>query len=100
MLERPREARTRQFLARVIDAETGLLAGDWCPLTQREWFKPSDAPNQPCQEHFAPMDETIWADLEWEDDGQGGRASGRRNEPWTEDVRREVGRALRRIIRF
>jgi len=40
------------MVARIIDAETGLLAGDWCPFTQREWFKPGSEPTQVCDEHF------------------------------------------------
>src|SRR5688572_18009498 len=39
------------MVARLIDAETGLLAGDWCPFTQREWFKPGTEPAQLCDEH-------------------------------------------------
>ena len=31
---------------RVIDAETGELAGEWCPVTQREWFKPGTEPTE------------------------------------------------------
>lgn len=87
------------MIMKVIDPTTGLLATEWCPAHLREWFKPGDAPAQPCQEHFAPMDETIWADMDVEGEPER-RGNGRRNDPWTDDVRREVGRALRRIIRF
>ena len=40
------------MVARIIDAETGLLAGDWCPFTQREWFKPGSEPTEVCDEHY------------------------------------------------
>jgi 1A family penicillin-binding protein len=40
------------MVPRMIDAETGMLAGDWCPLTQREWFKPGTEPTQICDEHY------------------------------------------------
>ena len=40
------------MVARLIDAETGLLAGDWCPYTQREWFKPGSEPTEICDEHY------------------------------------------------
>ena len=81
------------MIMRVIDPSTGLLATEWCPARARDWYKPTDAPNEVCQEHFAPVyDEPVWsADGDYED---------RRDQPWTEDVRREVGRALRRILRF
>ena len=81
------------MIMRVIDPSTGLLATEWCPARARDWYKPTDAPNEVCQEHFAPVyDEPVWsADGDYEN---------RRDQPWTEDVRREVGRALRRILRF
>ena len=40
------------MVPRLIDAETGMLAGDWCPLTQREWFKPGTEPTEICDEHY------------------------------------------------
>ncbi|MFN2397309.1 MAG: hypothetical protein ABR543_01500, partial [Gemmatimonadaceae bacterium] len=40
---------------RVIDAYTGQLAGEWCPLTQREWFKAGTEPTRYCEEHLEPM---------------------------------------------
>jgi penicillin-binding protein 1A len=82
------------MIMRVIDPTTGLVATEWCPAQEREWFKPSDAPNEVCQEHFSPYyDDPIWQ-------ADGDLDPGRRDEPWTTDIRREVGRALRRILRF
>jgi penicillin-binding protein 1A len=45
------------MVMRVIDAETGELAGEWCPITQREWFKPGTEPTVPCAEHGPPEPE-------------------------------------------
>ena len=82
------------MIMRVIDPTTGLVATEWCPAQEREWFKPTDAPNEVCQEHFAPYyDDSIWQ-------ADGDLDPGRRDEPWTTDIRKEVGRALRRILRF
>lgn len=38
----------------VIDARTGYLATEWCPITQRDYFKPGTAPTRPCPVHSAP----------------------------------------------
>ena len=67
------------MVARVIDAETGLLAGDWCPLTQREWFKPGSEPTEVCTEHFELPEA----------------------EPFIiEGLGNRIGRALKKIFRF
>ena len=29
-----------------------MLAGEWCPITQREWFKPGTEPTEVCDQHF------------------------------------------------
>jgi penicillin-binding protein 1A len=38
-----------------IDAFNGELANEWCPVTQREWFKPGTEPTGICREHEAPL---------------------------------------------
>ena len=35
-----------------IDPETGALAGDYCPLATREWFRVGTAPQHRCEEHY------------------------------------------------
>jgi penicillin-binding protein 1A len=42
------------MVSRVIDATTGELASEWCPVTQEEWFKPGTEPTQFCREHTPP----------------------------------------------
>ncbi|HEU4643287.1 MAG TPA: PBP1A family penicillin-binding protein [Gemmatimonadaceae bacterium] len=44
------------LVSRVIDAETGELAGQWCPTTRREWFKQGTEPTQYCRTHLEPPD--------------------------------------------
>lgn len=63
----------------VVDTETGLLAGEWCESTRREWFKPGTEPTQ-------------YADCEprYYEDG----------DEWLWDVRQRIARTLRGIIRF
>ena len=37
---------------RVIDPTTGLLAGEYCPVRQRQWFKPGTEPTEVCNGHY------------------------------------------------
>ena len=38
-----------------IDASNGELANEWCPQTQREWFKAGTEPTSICRIHHAPL---------------------------------------------
>jgi 1A family penicillin-binding protein len=67
------------MVSRVIDANTGELAGTWCPVTQEEWFKPGTEPTELCREH-APMDEPIAAEVA--------------------TVGQKIGKALKKIFSF
>jgi len=66
------------MVVRVIDAETGMLAGDWCPLTQREWFKPGTEPTEVCTEHYELPEA----------------------EPFINSVGEKLGKALKKIFKF
>ncbi|HUR94778.1 MAG TPA: PBP1A family penicillin-binding protein [Gemmatimonadales bacterium] len=43
------------LVSRKIDAFNGDLANEWCPVTQREWFRPGTEPTRLCREHEAPF---------------------------------------------
>ncbi|HWB43313.1 MAG TPA: PBP1A family penicillin-binding protein [Gemmatimonadales bacterium] len=43
------------LVSRTIDAYTGDIANEWCPTTQREWFKPGTEPVRICLTHDAPL---------------------------------------------
>ena len=43
------------LVSRTIDAYTGDIANEWCPTTQREWFKPGTEPVRLCTRHEAPL---------------------------------------------
>ena len=43
------------MVRREIDGFNGDLANEWCPLTQREWFRPGTEPTRLCREHSAPF---------------------------------------------
>jgi 1A family penicillin-binding protein len=44
-----------ELIERRIDAFNGDLANEWCPVTQREWFKRGTVPTKVCREHEAPL---------------------------------------------
>jgi 1A family penicillin-binding protein len=43
------------LVSRTVDAHTGDIANEWCPITQREWFKPGTEPVRICTTHDAPL---------------------------------------------
>ena len=43
------------MVMRVIDPESGMLATEFCPRRQREWFKPGFEPQLPCNLHEEPF---------------------------------------------
>ena len=47
------------LVSRTIDAYTGDIASEWCPTTQREWFKPGTEPVRLCTRHEAPLIERL-----------------------------------------
>ena len=64
------------MVSRTIDAFNGDLANEWCPVTQREWFKVGTEPTRICQEHHAPLIDQI------------------------EALGRKLGQALRKLLKF
>jgi 1A family penicillin-binding protein len=47
------------MVSRTIDAFNGDLANQWCPVTQREWFRIGTEPTHTCTEHRAPLVERL-----------------------------------------
>lgn len=64
-----------------IDAETGELAGEWCPIRQREWFKRGTEPTEPCREHAESWSDRWRMDL-------------------PDDLDRRVRQLLRKILKL
>lgn len=50
------------MVMRVVDSYTGELAGEWCEVTQAEWFKPGTEPRTPCRRHREPELDDSFAD--------------------------------------
>jgi hypothetical protein len=64
------------MVSRTIDAFNGDLANEWCPVTQREWFKLGTEPTRICHEHHAPLIDEL------------------------EQLGRKLGNALRKLLKF
>ncbi|HUF34478.1 MAG TPA: penicillin-binding transpeptidase domain-containing protein, partial [Gemmatimonadales bacterium] len=47
------------LVGRSIDAFNGDLANEWCPTTQREWFRSGTEPTSYCRAHHAPLEQQI-----------------------------------------
>jgi len=47
------------MVSRVVDQENGFLANEWCPVTQREWFRVGTEPTHTCTAHQAPLVERL-----------------------------------------
>ncbi len=73
---------------RTIDAQTGYLATEWCPVRQVEYFKPGTEPSMPCPNHGPGYMEDgppqTWAD----------------QTTWADELGKKVGKALGKIFRF
>ena len=74
----------------VIDPATGMLAGEWCPIKKREFFKPGTEPRELCNVHTEPQSEEPVFDEP-------------NSIPVPEPIRRGadgIGKILRKIFRF
>jgi membrane carboxypeptidase/penicillin-binding protein len=75
---------------RVIDPTTGLLAGEFCPVRQRQWFKPGTEPTEVCNAHYEePSQDYPFPDT----------LDPRIPEPVQKGVE-GIGKVLRKIFRF
>jgi 1A family penicillin-binding protein len=73
---------------RVIDAQTGFLANEWCPIRMQEYFKPGTEPTNPCPYHGP--------DAESQDSQPGSPNQG----DWTKDIGKKLGKVLGKIFKF
>ena len=77
---------------RVIDAQTGFLANEYCPVRQQEYFKPGTEPSTPCPVHGPDYQ-----------DGAGD-SSQPQNWPdqrsWEKDIGKKISKALGKIFHF
>lgn len=76
---------------RVIDAQTGFLANEYCPIRQQEFFKPGTEPTNPCPVHGPDYQDNGGDSLpqNWPD-----------QRSWENNVGKKITKALGRIFRF
>jgi 1A family penicillin-binding protein len=73
----------------VIDAQTGFLATEYCPIRQQEFFKPGTEPTDPCPVHgpdYQGEGDTV---QNWPD-----------QRSWEKDIGRKISKALGKIFKF
>ena len=94
-----REPRGASFLppagmvSAVVDPQSGELAGEWCPVRTRQWFKQGHEPTEPCQLHTGPPEGQVIVDV-----------NGNVQNPPSRDpisaAARGIGNILRKIIHW
>jgi 1A family penicillin-binding protein len=83
------------LVSRVIDPESGMLATQYCPTQQTEWFKPGTEPSRECEAHqFAP--DAVFTDAA----GAVVQSAVRKAEPWLGSVGKKLGKNLKKIFKF
>ena len=80
------------MVSALVDPESGALAGEWCPVRVRQWFKPGSEPRNECQLHTGAPEVHITVDAN-------GNPQATPSNP-IERVGRDIGKILRRIIRW
>jgi len=77
----------------VVDPQSGELAGEWCPVRTRQWFKQGHEPTEPCQLHTGPPEGQVIVDV-----------NGNVQNPPSRDpisaAARGIGNILRKIIHW
>jgi Membrane carboxypeptidase/penicillin-binding protein len=76
---------------RVIDAQTGFLANEWCPVRMQEYFKPGTEPTDPCPYHGP--------DAQSQDSGSPQTGSQNPGD-WTTHIGKQISKALGKIFKF
>ena len=77
---------------RVVDAQTGFLATEYCPIRQQDYFKPGTEPTTPCPVHGPDYQEGDNGDSQppnWPD-----------QRSWEKDIGKKISKALGKIFHF
>jgi 1A family penicillin-binding protein len=81
------------MVAALVDPQSGELAGQWCPVRQKQWYKPGSEPRKECHLHTGPPEPQISVD-----------ANGNVVVPNQPDaitrIGRDIGKIFRKIIRW
>jgi 1A family penicillin-binding protein len=76
----------------VIDAQTGFLATEYCPIRQQDYFKPGTQPTDPCPVHGPDYQEG--------DNGDSSPQNWPDQRSWEKDIGKKISKALGKIFHF
>jgi penicillin-binding protein 1A len=94
-----REAKGAAFLpppgmvSAVVDPQSGELAGEWCPVRTRQWFKQGHEPTEQCHLHSGPPEGQVIVDVN-------GNVQNVPNRDPISAAARGIGNILRKIIHW
>ena len=94
-----REAKGAAFLpppgmvSAVVDPQSGELAGEWCPVRTRQWFKQGHEPTEQCHLHVGPPEGQVIVDVN-------GNVQNVPNRDPISAAARGIGNILRKIIHW
>ncbi|HVE35164.1 MAG TPA: PBP1A family penicillin-binding protein [Gemmatimonadaceae bacterium] len=94
-----REAKGAAFLpppgmvSAVVDPQSGELAGEWCPVRTRQWFKQGHEPTEQCHLHVGPPEGQVVVDVN-------GNVQNVPNRDPISAAARGIGNILRKIIHW
>ena len=96
-----REAKGATFLppagmvSAVVDPQSGELAGEWCPVRTKQWFKQGHEPTEQCHLHVGPPEGQVIVDV----NGNVQNVPNRGGDPISAAAR-GIGNILRKIIHW
>jgi penicillin-binding protein 1A len=84
------------MVSAVVDPQSGELAGEWCPVRTRQWFKAGHEPTEPCHLHVGPPEGQIIIDA----NGNVQTAPGGGGRDPISAAARGIGNILKKIIHW
>ena len=81
------------MVSAVVDPQSGELAGEWCPVRTRQWFKQGHEPTEPCHLHVGPPEGQVIVDVN-------GNVQNIPNRDPISAAARGIGNILRKIIHW
>jgi 1A family penicillin-binding protein len=81
------------MVSAVVDPQSGELAGEWCPVRTRQWFKQGHEPTEQCHLHVGPPEGQVIVDVN-------GNVQNVPNRDPISAAARGIGNILRKIIHW
>ena len=81
------------MVSAVVDPQSGELAGEWCPVRTKQWFKQGHEPTEQCHLHIGPPEGQVIVDVN-------GNVQNIPNRDPISAAARGIGNILRKIIHW